>query len=59
MLGAARGVLAFVFSLGLGRLGLSSRHRRTAAVILLGVLAVANLVAVVLVLVSLTGGGSR
>jgi hypothetical protein len=52
-------VLAIVFSFGLGRLGLSSEHRRTAAVILLGVLATANLLAVGLVLASLAGGGSQ
>lgn len=52
-------VLAIVFSLGLGRLGLSSRHRRKAAVILLAVLAVANLLAVGLVLASLAAGGSQ
>jgi hypothetical protein len=52
-------VLALVFSRGLGRTGLSSEHRRTVAVILLGVLATANLMAVGLVLVSLAGGGSQ
>ena len=50
-------VLALVFLFGLGRMGVSSRHRRKAAVILLGVLAVANLVAVGLVLGSLVAGG--
>ena len=50
-------VLTGVFLLGLGRMGLSSRHRRRAAVILLGALALANLVAVVLVLGSLVAGG--
>ena len=49
-------VLALVFLFGLGRLGVSSRHRRKAAVILLGLLAVANLVAVILVIGSLVGG---
>jgi hypothetical protein len=52
-------VLAVVFSLGIGRLGVSSRHRREAAVILLGVLAVANFAAVGLVLGSLAGGGGK
>ncbi len=52
-------VLAVVFALGIGRLGVSSRHRREAAVILLGVLAVANFTAVGLVLGSLAGGGSK
>ena len=51
-------VLAVVFSLGIGRLGVSSRHRRKAAVSLLGLLAFANFVAVGLVLGSLAGGGS-
>jgi hypothetical protein len=51
-------VLAIIFSLGLGRLGLGSQHRRTAAIVLLVLLAVANLLAVALVLVSLAGGGS-
>jgi len=50
-------VLVLVFLLGLGRMGISSRHRRKAAVSLLGVLAVANLVAVGLVLGSLVSGG--
>jgi len=50
-------VLGGVFLLGLGRIGLSSRHRRRAAVVLLGALAVANLVAVGLVLGSLVAGG--
>lgn len=52
-------VLALVFLLGLGRMGVSSRHRRKTAVILLGVLAVANVVAVGLVLGSLVAGGSN
>ena len=51
-------VLALVFLLGLGRMGVSSRHRRKAAVVLLGVLAVSNLVAVGLVLGSLVAGGT-
>ena len=51
-------LLSMVFFLGIGRLGVSSRHRRTAAVILLGLLALANFVAVFLVLGSLAGGGS-
>ncbi len=52
-------LLAIVFALGIGRLGVSSRHRRTAAVILLGLLASANFLAVGLVLGSLAGGGSK
>ncbi len=52
-------VLAVVFLLGLGRLGLSSRHRRKAAVILLGLLAAANLVAIALVIGSLVRGGGH
>jgi hypothetical protein len=52
-------LLAIVFSFGLGRLGVSSRHRRMAAVILLGLLALANFVAVFLVLGSLVGLGSK
>ena len=50
-------VLAVVFLLGLGQIGVTSRHRRKAAVILLGLLAAANLVAVGLVLGSLVAGG--
>jgi hypothetical protein len=49
-------VLAVVFLLGLGRLGVSSEHRRKAAVILLGLLAAANLVGIGLVLGSLVHG---
>ncbi len=51
--------LALVFLLGLGRMGVSSRHRRKAAVILLATMAVANLVAVGLVLGSLVRGGGN
>jgi hypothetical protein len=51
-------VLAVVFVLGLGRLGVSSEHRRKAAVILLGVLATANLTGIGLVLGSLVVGHS-
>jgi len=51
-------LLALVFGLGFGRMGVSNDHRRSVAIALLTVLAVANLVAVGLVLVSLTGGGS-
>lgn len=51
-------VLAIVFALGVGRLGVSSLHRREAAVILLGLLAAANFVAVGIVLGSLSGGSS-
>jgi hypothetical protein len=50
-------LLAIVFALGIGRLGVSSRHRRKAAVMLLGLLAAANFFAVGLVLGSLAGGG--
>ena len=59
MLALPAAVLGVVFSLGLGRLGVSSEHRRKAAVILLGVLAAANLVGVGLVLGSLVAGGSQ
>ncbi len=52
-------VLAVVFVLGLGRIGIASQHRRRAAVLLLGLLATANLVAVGLVLGSLVSGGSH
>jgi hypothetical protein len=52
-------VLAMVFLLGLGRLGVSSQHRRKAAVILLGLLAAANLIGIGLVLGSLVGGHSN
>jgi hypothetical protein len=49
-------VLALVFLLGLGRLRVTSEHRRKAAVILLGLLAAANFVAIGLVLGSLVDG---
>jgi len=49
-------VLVVVFLLGLGRLGVSSEYRRQAAVILLGLLAAANLVGIGLVLGSLVAG---
>ncbi len=49
-------VLAVVFLFGLGRLGVSSEHRRKEAVILLGLLATANLVGIALVLGSLVSG---
>jgi len=52
-------LLVIVFSFGIGRLGVSSEHRRKAAVILLGLLAGANFVAVGLVLGSLAGLGTR
>jgi hypothetical protein len=52
-------VLAAVFLLGLGRIGIASQHRRRAAVILLGLLATGNLVAVGLVLGSLVSGGGN
>jgi hypothetical protein len=48
--------LAAVFLLGLGRLGISSEHRRKGAVVLLGLLATANLVGIALVLGSLLAG---
>jgi hypothetical protein len=48
--------LAAVFLLGLGRLGISSEHRREGAVVLLGLLATANLVGIGLVLGSLVAG---
>ena len=48
--------LAVVFLLGLGRLGISSEHRRKGAVVLLGLLATANLVGIALVLGSLLAG---
>ncbi len=51
-------VLSFVFLLGLGRLGMSSRHRRKVAVTLLGFVAAANLVGIGLVVGSLLEGGS-
>ncbi len=52
-------VLALVFLLGIGRLGVSSEHRREAAVILLGLLTVANVVAIGLVLGSLVDGHGK
>jgi len=52
-------LLVIVFSFGIGRLGVSSEHRRKAAVILLGLLAGANFVAGGLVLGSLAGLGTR
>ena len=52
-------LLAIVFSLGIGRLGVSSRHRRTTALILLGLLATANFLTVGVVLGSLAGGGRQ
>jgi hypothetical protein len=51
-------VLSGVFFLGLGRLGVSSEHRRDVALGLLAAVAVANLVGIALVIVSLlTRGG--
>jgi hypothetical protein len=52
-------VLAFVFLLGLGRMGVTSRHRRKAAVTLLALLAAANLLGIGLVIGSLVGGGAH
>ena len=49
-------VLAVVFLLGLGRLGVSSEHRRKTAVTLLGLIAAANLVGIGLVIGSLVAG---
>jgi hypothetical protein len=49
-------VLAVVFLLGFGRLGVSREHRRKAAVNLLGLLAVANLIGIGLVLGALVTG---
>jgi hypothetical protein len=49
-------VLAVVFLLGLGRLGMSSSHRRRVAVALLGLLAAANLAGIGLVIGSLVSG---
>jgi hypothetical protein len=52
-------VLAVVFLLGLGRLGVSSEHRRKTAVVLLGLLAAGNLVGIGLVLGSLVDGHGK
>ena len=52
-------VLAVVFLLGLGRLGVSGRHRRKVAVILLGLLVATNLVGIGLVIGSLVGGSGH
>ena len=49
--------LVLVLVLGLGRMGVSSEHRREATIVLLGLLACANLTAVALVLGSLLHGG--
>ena len=49
-------VLAVVFLLGLGRLGVSSEHRRKVAVTLLGVLVATNFVGIALVIGSLVRG---
>src|SRR3954447_9642449 len=59
VLASPAALLAMVFGLGFGRLGVSSGHRRTVAIGLLSVLAVANLTAVVLVLAPLGAGGSK
>jgi hypothetical protein len=52
-------VLACVFLLGLGRMGVSSRHRRRTAVVLLVLLAAANLAGIGLVIGSLVHGGAH
>lgn len=49
-------VLAVMFLLGLGRLGIRSEHRRRAAVTLLALIASANVVGITLVLGSLLSG---
>ena len=59
VLAAPAAVLGFVFLFGLGRLGLSSEHRRKTAVSLLGVLALANLLGIALVIGSLVRGGGH
>ncbi len=56
VLAVPAGVLVVVFLFGLGRLGVSSEHRRKAAVSLLGLLATANLVGIGLVIGSLLSG---
>jgi hypothetical protein len=52
-------VLACVFVVGLGRMGVTSRHRRTTAVTLLAALAAANLAGIGLVIGSLVHGGAH
>jgi hypothetical protein len=52
-------VLSVVFFLGLGRLGVSSEHRRVVALGLLAAVAVANLVGIALVIVSLLTRGEQ
>ena len=52
-------VLAVVFLLGLGRLGVSSEHRRKATVTLLGLLVATNLVGIGLVIGSLVRGSGH
>jgi hypothetical protein len=51
-------VLGVVFLLGLGRFGVSSEHRRKAAIVLLGLLVVSNLVGIGLVLGTLMAGST-
>ena len=51
--------LFVVFLLGLGRLGVSSEHRRKVAITLLGAVAFANLAGIALVIVSLLNGGGN
>jgi hypothetical protein len=52
-------VLACVFLFGLGRMGVTSTHRRRVAVALLGLLAAANLGGIALVIGSLVHGGAN
>jgi hypothetical protein len=53
-------VLAAVFAVGgMGRFGVSSQHRREAAIVLLGLVAVGNFGGILLVVVSLLNGGSN
>jgi hypothetical protein len=52
-------VLAGVFVLGLGRLGVSSEHRRWVALTLLGLVVLANLVGIALVIRALLQGGGH
>jgi len=49
-------LLALVFALGFGRLGVGSEHRRRLALALLGLLVAANLIGISLVLASLLSG---
>ncbi len=58
VLAAPAALLALVLSLGLGRFGLASEHRRRVAVALLGVLMLANVTGIGLVIGSLLRGES-